>query len=324
MKRLFFYVTLLAAATWLAFAELNPPPGNSSTAVSLGGYVATNHQGNVGIQGSLTVSNSATVGDSITVNGTASIMPNQTASAGASVMTRDLGDARYYRDQGRDEYNRSMATMRRIAASEFGSVTANGGTFQVLNGNLLLGIPGNAPSNAITRARVSSFNTGTGDGVGTRRTPMSWAMISAPSTWGVGNGTMSMWFGLGWANLDFSTGGTLTNTGIGVLVNSNRAVIAQVHNGSTLTIATNGLFLAFSAINRLICNYSSGVFSVFLAGTNAGVTLPQPVLVCSLTNTLPASLPDSNLEIVQYATVTNTSASALQNTIKSVVVTEYQ
>jgi hypothetical protein len=38
-----------------------------------------------------------TLGGNLTVNGTANIAPNQTASSGASVMTRDLGDARYVR-----------------------------------------------------------------------------------------------------------------------------------------------------------------------------------------------------------------------------------
>jgi hypothetical protein len=38
MKRLFFYATLFAAATWLAFAELNPPSGGGNSGV--GGLVA--------------------------------------------------------------------------------------------------------------------------------------------------------------------------------------------------------------------------------------------------------------------------------------------
>jgi hypothetical protein len=45
MKRLFFYATLFAAATWLAFAELNPPSGGGNDGV--GGLVQTNHNGSV-------------------------------------------------------------------------------------------------------------------------------------------------------------------------------------------------------------------------------------------------------------------------------------
>jgi hypothetical protein len=84
MKRLFFYATLFAAATWLAFAELNPPSGGGNDGVA--SRAITNNQ------------QSAWSSDgNVTLNGTANIAPNQTASAGASVMTRDLGDARYPR-----------------------------------------------------------------------------------------------------------------------------------------------------------------------------------------------------------------------------------
>jgi hypothetical protein len=79
MKRLFFYATLFAAATWLAFAELNPPgnDGVASRAITNNQQSAWSSTGNV------------------TLNGTANLAPNQTAASGSSLLTRDLADDRY-------------------------------------------------------------------------------------------------------------------------------------------------------------------------------------------------------------------------------------
>ena len=222
------------------------------------------------------------------------------AGNGQANLTMSLDDAGY------DAFGRSLSALRQVPFSDMGSATVSG-TVARNTGKLDLRTTSNAPTNAYAQVTMSYFNTEIGSGQSSRSLPMSWEIAgNINATWGAAG----FWCGLGY--FDQSTG-LLTNKGIGVYMQTNLVLVSQVHNGTTFNAVTNGTFADAGKHSRLVCNYRSGVFNVYLTTVNPTVELSAPSLVASITNTLPATLGNAfpyNLSVGLVHIASNTTANA--------------
>jgi hypothetical protein len=236
------------------------------------------------------------------------------AGNGQANLTMSLDDAGY------DAFGRSLSALRQVPFSDMGSATVSG-TVTRNTGKLDLRTAANAPTNAYAQVFISVFNTESGSGQSSRSLPMSWEIAgNITDPWGAAG----MWVGLGY--FDQSTG-LLTNKGIGVYMQTNLVLISQVHNGTTFNTVTNGTFANASNHSRLICNYRSGVFEVYLATAAAAAALPAPSLVASITNTLPSTLGNAhpyNLTVSVANITTNTVGGVPALLLQYLRVTEWR
>jgi hypothetical protein len=242
-------------------------------------------------------------------------MPNQTASAGSSVMTRDLGDARYLRDQAIDEYGRRFATRRTMPLADMGTATAAGGSVSRA-GYLDLRNAATAGPACFAEVSISQFNTEGGSGAGVRPLPWSWEFSGNINSESRG---WALWAGFG--AFDYTTG-LLTNVGAGILLTTNHAVVSMNHNGTTFVSVTNGTFGVLLNHSRLICSYRNGVMNTYLATTVVTVELPAPVLVSSITNTLVTDA-TGILRFRAYVPVTNASGAVAAYSLRNFTINEW-
>jgi hypothetical protein len=177
-----------------------------------------------------------TLGGNVTLNGTANLAPNQTAASGSSLMTRDLGDARYLRTAV-DEFGYDLRSYRPwippgasvVTATANGGFSGNGGTITTGSGYVALRSPNAAQTNSYAGFGGVLHET---TGGGTVNFGLPWLATVRCDVQTLNTSTFGFYSG----SFDHGTG-RLTNNGIQAVFETNNTM--TIGYWSTSFIGTN-------------------------------------------------------------------------------------
>jgi hypothetical protein len=258
----------------------------------------------------------------VTLNGTANLAPNQTAASGASVMTRDLGDARY-KQALLDEFGFNTSNEESFNLNQ-GTASFGGGGVQYIRGVARPFINNGASTGAFAYVERGEFMANGGSGLNSdTRYPFVFRLIGQiGSHFAIANS------GVHYGLMNYATG-LLTNRGWQVSILTNGNLLAGVHNGTALTSATNTT-LTLDAARRfvLVAHWSGGSYGSVLNvyGREAAATAQMPPtnsFWLSVTNAPGANTWSANvLRIYTCGVSSNTSGSQVNLYITKASLTE--
>jgi hypothetical protein len=227
-----------------------------------------------------------------------------------------------------DRYGRSTELIRTVAFKDFSTSAGNSGTIATAGPFLQLQTAGSSPSNAYAYAYINSFNATIGSGgAGDPRKAHSVELLGVNQSSGNATPTATFGFGFGLRN----GSGDITNAGWWVKIDTNNAVVSQLHDGASLTAVTNGTInVASVGLSRLLATWNrtggTNFFTVWGANASATVGYPPLAVYAVITNTsfTANNFARISLDFAVQNVESNTTASTQNFYIKAIKTTEGQ